>query len=242
MADLAKGYGDAQTQISSLKTFRQIKGDIKSLSAKANSSTEPANSGIANGLKSIEDQKNRLQKEVEGQFQQLIKLILSNRGSGLSSTKYLKGVLLKSIKTIKPDIEQIVVDEIVKLLGCSQQQTYDGNRTLYIKVKNVDFKGNLKIDPESKVGKTKYERQKNLNTGDFKYPMNRQLRQRILDQGLPYKFKGASGQDLFDISYEQQDDQGQPGDFFKVVLFNRQNAPNKIVFFFKRLLQKNVFC
>jgi len=241
MADLAKGYGDAQTQISSLKTFRQIKGDIKSLSAKANSSTEPANSGIANGLKSIEDQKNRLQKEVEGQFQQLIKLILSNRGSGLSSTKYLKGVLLKSIKTIKPDIEQIVVDEIVKLLGCSQQQTYDGNRTLYIKVKNVDFKGNLKIDPESKVGKTKYERQKNLNTGDFKYPMNRQLRQRILDQGLPYKFKGASGQDLFDISYEQQDDQGQPGDFFKVVLFNRQNAPNKIVFFLRDYYKRMSF-
>jgi|694.fasta_scaffold26252_3 hypothetical protein len=241
MSDLAKGYFDAGSKIASLKTFRQIKGDIKSLSAKANSSTEPANKNISNTLSKIEDQKNRLQKEVEGQFQQLIKLILANRGTGLSSTKYLKGVLLKSIKTIRPEIEQIVVDEIVKLLGCSQQQTYDGNQSLYIKVKNVDFKGNLKIDPESKVGKTKYERQKNLNTGDLKYPMNRQLRQRILDEGISYKFKGASGQDLFDITYVQQDNLGQPGDFFKIDLINRQNSVNKIASFLRDYYKRMSF-
>jgi len=241
MADLAKGYGDVKTQISSLKTFRQIKGDIKSLSAKANNSTEPANSNIANGLKSVEDQKNRLQKQVEGQFQQLIGLILANRGSGSSTTKYLKSFLLKSIKKIKPDIEQIVVDEIITLLGCSQQQTYNGDQVLYIKVKNVDFKGTLKIDPSSNVGKTKYEKQSNLDTVELKYPMNRQLYQRIVETGLVYTFKGASGQNLFDISYEQSDDLGQPGDFFKVVLFNRLNEPNKISSFLRDYYRRMSF-
>lgn len=241
MADLNKGYSDIQTQISSLKTFRQIKGDIKSISSKATSSKEDANKNIASSLQKIEEQKNRLQKQVQSQFQQLIGIIVANRGNGLSTTNFLKQTLLKSINKIKPDIEGIVVDEIVKLLGCSQQQTYDGNQTLYIKVKNVDFRGTLKIDPESKVGKTKYEKQKSLTTSDTKYPMNRQLYQRIIEQGVPYKFKGASNQDLFEISYEQQDNLGQPGDFFKVKLFNRINAPNKISSFLRDYYRRMAF-
>lgn len=241
MADLNKGYSDIQTQISSLKTFRQIKGDIKSISSKATSSQEDANKNIASSLQKIEEQKNRIQKQVQSQFQQLIGIIVANRGNGLSTTNFLKQTLLKSINKIKPDIEGIVVDEIVKLLGCSQQQTYDGNQTLYIKVKNVDFRGTLKIDPESKVGKTKYEKQKSLTTSDTKYPMNRQLYQRIIEQGVPYKFKGASNQDLFEISYEQQDNLGQPGDFFKVKLFNRINAPNKISSFLRDYYRRMAF-
>lgn len=241
MPDLNTGYSDAQKQISSLKTFRQIKGDIKSISSNANSSLEKANKDIASSLGSIEQQKNRLQKEVESQFQQLIKIIIANRGSGLSTTKFLKQSLIKTIKKIKPEIEEIIVTEIVKLLGCSQQQTYNGNQSLYIKVKNVDFKGNLKIEPTSDVGKTKYEKQSNLDTTDLKYPMNRQLYQRIVEEGITYTFKGASNQDLFDISYEQSDNLGQPGDFFKITLYDRVDGPNKISSFLRDYYKRMSF-
>lgn len=241
MADLNQGYKDVQSKINSLKTFREIKGNIKSLSSKADNSNEAANKNIANTLSAIEEQKNRLQKEVESQFQQLIKLISQNRGNGLDSTKFLKQTFVKAIKKVKPEIEQIVQDEIISLLGCSQQQTFDGNQVIYIKVKNVDFKELLKISPESSVGKTKYEKNSDLDTGDLKYPMNRQLYQRIDEEGIPFTFKGASNQNLFDISYEQTDNLGQPGDFFKISLYNRDSGPNKIVDFLKDYYQRMSF-
>jgi hypothetical protein len=241
MSDLNTGYKEVQSKINSLKTFREIKGSVRSLTSGANNSDEPANKNIANSLSSIEEQKNRLQKEVESQFQQLIKLISLNRGNGSDSTKFLKRTFVKTIKKLKPEIEQITQDEIVKLLGCSQQQTYDGNQVIYIKLKNVDFKQLLKVSPDSNVGKTKYEKNVNLDTTDIKYPMNRQLFLRISEEGIPYTFKGASGQDLFDISYEQSDNLGQPGDFFKITLYDRITGANKIVDFLKDYYQRMSF-
>ena len=136
--------------------------------------------------------------------------------------------MVKTLRKIKPEVEEIVIEEIIKLLGCSQQQTYDGNQVFYIKTKTVDFKGLLLIDPTSNVGKVKYEKNKDLNYNGLKYPLNRQLFDRIQNEGVDYTFKGASEQELFDISFVQQDNNGVVGNYFKVDLKNRQTAPNKV--------------
>lgn len=226
--DINKGYDDIGKKIASSKTFIKIKSDIKSISSQANSSFEEGNKDIANSLDKLKEEKNRLQKQVQTQFEQLLKLFSLNRGKGSSTNKYLKTAFTKTLFKIKPEIEEILVGAVINAIGCSQQQQYQGNQTLYISVPSVDFKFLLKIDPDAKPGKVKYEKQKDLTTGDIKYPMNRQLYQRISEQGIPYSFNGASGQNLFDISYEPADNLGQPGDWFKVDLKNRVNGDNKV--------------
>ena len=226
--DINKGYDDIGKKIASSKTFIKIKSDIKSISSQPNSSFEEGNKDIANSLDKLKEEKNRLQKQVQTQFEQLLKLFSLNRGKGSSTNKYLKTAFTKTLFKIKPEIEEILVGAVINAIGCSQQQQYQGNQTLYISVPSVDFKFLLKIDPDAKPGKVKYEKQKDLTTGDIKYPMNRQLYQRISEQGIPYSFNGASGQNLFDISYEPADNLGQPGDWFKVDLKNRVNGDNKV--------------
>lgn len=226
--DNNQGYDDIGKKIASSKTFIKIKSDIKSISSQANSSFEEANKDVANSLDKLTEEKNRLQKQVQTQFEQLLKIFTLNRGSGSSTNKYLKTAFTKTLFKIKPEIEEILINTVISTIGCSQQQQYQGNQSLYIPVPSVDFKFLLKIDPNAKAGKVKYEKQKDLSTGDIKYPMNRQLYQRISEQGVLYSFNGASGQNLFDITYEPADNLGQPGDWFKVDLKNRVNGGNKI--------------
>lgn len=239
--DLNQGYNDANKQIQGIQTYNQVSGDLKSLQDKANNSMEEANSAISNSLSEVEKLKNKAQQQVQSQFDQMIKLITSKTGRGYDTTKYLKKTLIKTFRKIKPNIEDIVVTEVVRTLGCSEQQLYQANQALYIRVSSADFINLLKNDPNTKIGSIKYEKQKNLNTAANKYPMNRQLFQRIVDQGQVYTFKGASGQDLFDISYEITNDLGQTGDFFKVVMKDRLNLDNKIADFIKDYYKRMSF-
>jgi hypothetical protein len=221
--DINKGYDDIGKKIATSKTFIKIKSDIQAINSKGNSSFEEANKDIANSLDKLKEEKNRLQKQVQTQFEQLLKLFTLNRGSGSSTNKYLKTAFTKTLFKIKPEIEEILIGAVINTIGCSQQQKFQGNQILYISVPSVDFKSLLKIDPESKSGKVKYEK-----LGQGKYPMNRQLYQRISEQGIPFSFNGASQQNLFDISYEPADASGQPGDWFKVDLKNRLNNDNRV--------------
>lgn len=239
--DLNQGYNDANKQIQGIQTYNQVSTDLKNLQKNVNSSMEEANSAISNSLSEVEKIKNKAQQQVQSQFDQMIKLITSKTGKGTDTTKYLKRTLIKTFRKIKPDIENIVVTEVIRTLGCSEQQEYQANQAIYLKVSSVDFINLLKTDPNTKIGSVKYEKQKDLNNAQSKYPMNRQLFQRIIEQGQIYTFRGASGQDLFDISYEITNDLGQTGDFFKVVLKNRLTLDNRIADFVKDYYKKMRF-
>jgi len=239
--DLNQGYDDANKQIQGIQTYNQVSADIKSLQDKANNSMEEANSAIANGLNEVEKLKNKAQQQAQSQFDQMIKLITAKAGNGYDTTKYLKKTLIKTFRKIKPDIENIIVNEVVRTLGCSEQQKYEANQAIYIKVSSADFIGLLKNDPNTKIGSIKYEKEKNITASPRKYPMNRQLYQRIIDQGQIYTFKGASGQELFDISYEITNDLGQTGDYFKIVMKDRLNLDNKIADFIKDYYKRMKF-
>jgi hypothetical protein len=239
--DLNQGYDDANKQIQGIQTYNQVSTDLKDLQKNVNSSMEEANSAISNSLSEVEKIKNKAQQQVQSQFDQMIKLITSKTGKGTDTTKYLKRTLIKTFRKIKPDIENIVVTEVIRTLGCSEQQEYQANQAIYLKVSSVDFINLLKSDPNTKIGSVKYEKQKDLSSGQSKYPMNRQLFQRIVEQGQVYTFVGASGQELFDISYEITNDLGQTGDFFKVVLKDRLTLDNRIADFVKDYYKKMRF-
>jgi hypothetical protein len=163
---------------------------------------------------------------------------------------------------MEPKAREIVIDETIKVLGCSQEQTYDGiqlpqlnqipyiqslpvSSGFYIPVNSIDFMGNLKISPDSIVGKFFYEKENPLNVlsggtifkpygGTKNYPFNKMLNLRMdsnnigrnYSQDFGAFYNGTSGQKLIDISYTQQNDLGVSGDFFRVFLINRDVGTN----------------
>jgi len=113
------------------------------------------------------------------------------------------------------------------------------DNSVYIPVQSVDFFSNLKNSPETSFGKVWYE---NLEPsadskfkpfgGDVSFPMNKQLFQimdssnfgKSLSQILGKNYQGKSGQNLFDIQYTKTNEFGVTGDYYRVMLIDRNNG------------------
>lgn len=115
---------------------------------------------------------------------------------------------------------------------------------IYIPVQSLDFFGNLKNSPISPVGKAYYEPSiPSTSTsykpygGDIPYPMNKELYQRmdLTNVNRSYKqeygqvYKGSSGQDLFDIQYTKTNEFGVSGDYYRVILIDREDSSGKVL-------------
>jgi len=109
---------------------------------------------------------------------------------------------------------------------------------IYIPVQSLDFFGNLKNAPDTPVGKAYYEHSDPSTSekfkpygGDIAYPMNKELYQRMdaTNVNRSYKqeygkvYKGSSGQDLFDIQYTKTNENGVSGDYYRVILLDRED-------------------
>lgn len=140
--------------------------------------------------------------------------------------KYLIEKFIVGIEGLKPKILEMLKKEILKAAGCSDNQTYTPNLDLYIKLQSIDFLGMLKEDPSGEVGQIIYE-QNNIVIGSVPFAMNKEIYNRIQNINQSFStqystlYKGISTQDLFDITYVEQDGSGNNGNFLKVKLANR---------------------
>lgn len=229
--DLNADYKKAQDKISATKTYKELKSDYSKAKKKAGDSFEKAKSEVSSSLNSVKEKTKSFEKQIKTQFEQLLDINNLTGGKGSNSIKYVKNLLLKTLKNIEPKIQEILYQECLSAVGCDQQQTFDA-QVIYIKVSSVDIGGLLIKDPAELPGKVMYEKIP-VQIQTYPFSMNKELYQRI-QSGQPYSidnsqnYIGQSGQDLFDIQYVETDNIGQTGPWFKVTLFNRANNVNKV--------------
>jgi len=241
--DVNDGFKSVGDKISTIKKNKKIKEDSDSLKKKRGSTFEKKQSSVSTQLSDAQKTKKKYQKEQKTQLDNLLELKFLSTGSGDSTKKYLKKTFTKSIQELKPKIIELLTQEIVSAVGCSQDQEFT-NQTIYIRVKPLDLQNILKEDPQSDVGKLLYE-ETDIQYINFPFSMNRELYNRIQNINQPFTvssggspYKGKSNQDLFDITYvESYNDPvtGQviQGNFYKIDLKNRINNVNKISEFIK---------
>jgi hypothetical protein len=232
--DLENDYSKVKDQISSTNAYKDLKDQYDQQRKKRGETFEKNISDISSSLDQFKKDTKRFQKQAKTQLEQLLDINNITGGKGSGSIALIKRLFLTTLKNIEPKIAEILNDEAIKVLGCDQQQTYSGETSYYIKIASIDLGSLLKYNPLSDVGRLAYER----NPIDVQIPpfsMNRELFNRIqnpddsfFDQyGVFYR--GQSGQFLFDIKYEEFDDIGNPGPWFKVTLKDRANGVNKII-------------
>lgn len=130
----------------------------------------------------------------------------------------------------------------------SQISTLPVSEGIYVPVKSIDFLGNLTLPVGSRIGKFFYEKEKTPDgeaipfttttktlfkpySGVLNIPFNRVLRENITNTNTLFSqtfsdiYKGKSQQNLFDVSYVNSNNLGVPGDYFRVILINRDD-PN----------------
>jgi hypothetical protein len=253
--DINDDYKKIQDKLNSIKSYNDVKSQYSDAKKRAGETFDKSNSSVTGQLdklsgnvdKNLDKSTNitngvqskieNYQKQLKNQLDHLLDIsgIIggSNSGGGKQSSsqiKYIKKLLLTTVKNVEPKIKKIVIDECIHALGCDRQQTYTPT-TVYVKVKSIDVLNILKKDPTTKIGALSYEKSIDTNNLGTPYPMNRELYNRIqtaqpfnLDHGTNYI--GHSGQDLFDITYTTQDDTGQTGDWFKVDI--KPRTSNKV--------------
>ena len=240
--DLNEQYKRASEKVKSLDTYNQITQGTQQLLSQQQSSLEQDTNNTATPLSNLQEQKKRFQRQVTSQLDKLLDLntlLPENRTSGasVSSTANLvKNQFSEALNQLKSILPQLIVDEMMKQLGCSQEQTYDPkqfNGGIYVPVESVDLFGMLKLSPTDTVGKLSYETEK-VKIQSKPFSMNKELYQRIQNEGQSYSdtygqsYLGLSKQELFDITYVTTDANGNNGNFFKVELMNRADNSNLI--------------
>lgn len=218
-------------KISSFKGYKEVQSSVKKLQNKGSSFQEAAKDKIKSKTSAVKDAKKQFQQQVQSQLDQILQLITINTGQSSATVNALKDIFNKVVISTYRRIPEILFEEAINAIGCSQQQEYEG-QVLYIKVQSIDLQKMLLIDPNDTVGLSAYERQ-DTQVGEYPYAMNRQLYTLLQNEGVPLEsYLGFSGQDLFDIEYVTTDNNGNFGDFYKVTLknrlFNGVQGPNRV--------------
>jgi len=229
--DLNADYKKIQDKVSATKSYTNAKAQYSAEKKKAGETFDEKKSDVTQSLNSVKEQTKRFEKQIKSQFEQLLDINNITGGKGSNSIKYIKKLLLQTLKNIEPKILEILNEESLNAVGCDQQQMFNG-QTLYIKVSSIDLGGLLKKDPTEPIGKVLYEKDP-IQVQQYPFSLNKELYTRI-ESGQPYSvdngqlYIGQSGQDLFDIQYVETDNLGQTGPWYKVTLVNRVNNVNKV--------------
>ena len=155
--DINSELENAKNKSKVYKRYEQYKKDYVNLKKRAGSSQETANKNISKQLDNFVGKRKKQTENVTTFVEELINQLKELKGSGLETDKFIKRVFVNSLKKIKPEIKQLVIDETKNALACSGVQGYQFNTTYYIPVKSVDLFGILEQSTDDRIGKLFYE-------------------------------------------------------------------------------------
>ena len=233
--DTKNSYTDAKNEIKSVQTHKALKDQYKNATRSAGDSFEEASAKVSQSINDFSEKAKNVKQAVKNQFEELLDITnilggggLGGLGGGGNSSKYIKALLIKALRKIKPIILELLIEETIKAVGCDQNQSIGTSQVVYINVNSVDIGGLLKIDPNSKAGSVLYE-PKLVEIQSNPFSMNREL-YNLIQTGTLYsmshgaQYIGNSGQPLFDIQYVTEKIENgltEQGDFFKITIANR---------------------
>jgi hypothetical protein len=131
----------------------------------------------------------------------------------------------------------------LNLNGISPLANLPQSEGIYIPIQSVDFFSNLKNSPKTNFGKMFYEKAvPSANPifipygGRKDFPMNKQMYQLTETQNFGKSFSqingknylGKTGQELFDFQYAKKNSFGVTGDYYRVLLLDRENKINNV--------------
>ena len=206
--DLSQSWGAAKSKTKAILAFNQASSGARELKSSAANSESPSNNLLNSQLDTIQTQQKRYLRNPPTSFTQLLELIGLVSGSGGSTINYLRRKLIEATVKIEPEIRKIITDEAIHVLGCSQEQTFNGfsvsNLTLnplttlpegegiYVPVESLDIANLLKNSVDSPLGQILYEAPEVTTQpgllrpygGKIAFPMNKELNLRMDSSNL----------------------------------------------------------
>lgn len=207
--DLEDSFEEIKGKIDSFNTYKEVKNDIKSLSRKVNDNTSKRESEVGKFIGGPINSNYEANKK--SQFEKLLEMIRTNISGAQekdSSIGFLKKLMVEAAINSKSQISKLIQSEMMKSLGCSEQEAYIPMEVI-IPISSFDLLGTLKKSPESKAGKSYYERETNYTLASSPFPLNREFYNATqtttpsyFNQNFSSPYIGYSQQPLFDITFD----------------------------------------
>jgi hypothetical protein len=206
--DLSQSWGAAKSKTKAILAFSQASSGARQLKSSAANSESPSNNLLNSQLDTIQSQQKRYLRNPPTSFTQLLELIGLVSGSGGSTINYLRRKLIETTVKIEPEIRKIISDEAIHVLGCSQEQTFNGfsssnlnlnplstlpeGEGIYVPVESLDIANLLKNSIDSPLGQILYEAPEVTTQpgllrpygGKVAFPMNKELNLRMDSSNL----------------------------------------------------------
>jgi hypothetical protein len=206
--DLSQSWGAAKSKTKAILAFSQASAGARELKSSAANSESPSNNLLNTQLDTIQAQQKRYLRNPPTSFTQLLELIGLVSGSGGSTINYLRRKLIETTVKIEPEIRKIISDEAIHVLGCSQEQTFNGfsssnlslnplstlpeGEGIYVPVESLDIANLLKNSVDSPLGQILYEAPEVTTQSGFlrpyggkiAFPMNKELNLRMDSSNL----------------------------------------------------------
>jgi hypothetical protein len=231
--DLQQSYNGAQDKISAARTLLETTKDTSKLLKEKKDNLSQDSAKVTNSLGQMQKSVKRYQRQMKTQLDQMLSMVQFNSGSGSSTLNYMKSKFVQTALKMESKMSEIILKESISALGCSQQQTYN-SQSIYIKVQSADIQKLLKQSPDEPNAAAAYEKNAPYN-GQLPYSMNREMYDRLQNLNQPQTINGASGNQLFTITYVNTDG-NISGDFFKIDLPSGQNKVSTfLVDYFKSI-------
>ena len=218
--DVSSAAKLANQNLSAANTYRETSQNQKKLRREKGTSWQESAKKTSEQLNKISQQQKRFQRNVPTSMDQMLNLMKLTSGSG-QTKNYARNLILQAAVKCEPEIKNIIKEESLKALGCSEEQTYSGftvdrlngstlqslplAETIFIPLQSLDLitlaGGMLKQNISAPVGKILYEStaatQNNLVAfrpygGKEPYPMNGTLNN--LTNNRNQSFKQIYGQ------------------------------------------------
>jgi hypothetical protein len=234
--DASFDYSKIKKKIESTKNYGELKDQYNDANKRVGDSMEKAKDKVAQSLQGFADKTKRYQKQLKNQLEQLLDIVNVSGGQGSGSPKYIKRLLIRTIRNVEPRIRDIVFS-CLNQINCDETKTFSTTGPIYIKVQSVDLFGRLKLDPNDSVGKLLFEKDP-INIGTYPLSTNKILKDLTDNNNTPYSslyssglYMGKSGQPLFNITYEEVDQFQQTGPWFRIDLEPRASGINNVAEF-----------
>lgn len=226
--DNEDGIGKVKGKVSAYQTVVENK-DVESKKQKETSrqKIDKKKSETTKQVKELKEKDKKLQNKIKTNqtdlFDQLLDLYKTtlqtknkdkknkDEKKGLStvqnsqSVAMLGNIFMMAVENTKNKISEILVDEIITTIGCSEEQSYENmvNINIYVKLKHIDLFKILQVSFDDEYGKYNYESSTTTN-GQIPYSMNRELYTRLISpqsfqQQYGQSYIGASSAQLMDI-------------------------------------------
>lgn len=262
--DVSSGYKDIESKISAFQSYAAVSQAVNNQNKTAGNSDARGAGEFSKQLSSVAKDQASFQRNIPTSFEQLINLIQKTGGqsdaNGSDTLKYLRKLLLNTAIQMKPYVAKVVKEEAFKALNCSVQQAYKAfapyqinpiqgmsnlpmNQTIMVRIEDIDLFQNLKINPNSLIGKVYYDspsgitavsQYKNYSDKKNSFPMNYELWDRTQnknrsfyqDYSLPYQ--GISKTRIFDFRFIGQATptfSASTGNYLQVAFIDRVPVP-----------------